>query len=431
MRVYLSSTFRDLVEERKAALDAIRRLGHQPVSMEDYGAASGPPVQKCVRDVEGCDLYVGVLGWCYGSLVPGDAEGRSFTHVEYDTAIAKGIPRLLYLSPEPEGWRDHLQDPAGSGIGALRDLVRSREMAATFRNADDLRYQVGTDLNRELGRGRGPHGVPRLLPYTCDRTRQLEELHFNLSGLEDDRRGWPLLCLVHGAERQGAVPFVECLEQKFMAEILGRPRDEVSVRSFPLLWPKEADPARFRRSLEFQLSKEICGRPGLPLHEVAAELSGPRMPVLLWTHLPSGPWSPGTRDGLVEFARFWLAWPKPLYAHPILVLALIERPPPSAGLAGLWQRWRAGTDPFADALAGMRALDPEARRILILPPLENVTFEDVVLWLQRREVEDVFGEVDLVPRVRALFDDARGMPMEILATRLNQVLEAAVDGGAP
>ena len=35
-KIYISYTYEDLKEERKAAAQAIRRLGHQEIGMEDY-----------------------------------------------------------------------------------------------------------------------------------------------------------------------------------------------------------------------------------------------------------------------------------------------------------------------------------------------------------------------------------------------------------
>src|SRR3954454_25256595 len=43
-RVYLSSTYQGLDEYRRAAREAIRRLDHEPVGMEDYSATEKPQI---------------------------------------------------------------------------------------------------------------------------------------------------------------------------------------------------------------------------------------------------------------------------------------------------------------------------------------------------------------------------------------------------
>ena len=58
VNVYVSSTSRDLEDHRAAVVKAILDLEHHPVAMENYGARSVPPVEKCLDDVRGCDVYV-------------------------------------------------------------------------------------------------------------------------------------------------------------------------------------------------------------------------------------------------------------------------------------------------------------------------------------------------------------------------------------
>jgi hypothetical protein len=66
MKVYLSSTFKDLEDHRRYADRAMRSLGLDVVAMEDYVARDERPVERCLADVEAADLYVGVFGFRYG-----------------------------------------------------------------------------------------------------------------------------------------------------------------------------------------------------------------------------------------------------------------------------------------------------------------------------------------------------------------------------
>lgn len=89
-RIYISSTYDDLKKEREAAAQAVRRLGHQPVCMENYVAAPQFPVDKCLHDVSRCDIYVGIFAWRYG-FVPAGYD-KSITRLEYETSKNAGIP---------------------------------------------------------------------------------------------------------------------------------------------------------------------------------------------------------------------------------------------------------------------------------------------------------------------------------------------------
>ena len=64
--VYVSSTYRDLKDYRDAVISALRRMNHHVVCMEEYGAADQRPLERCLRDVDQCDVYVGIFAWQYG-----------------------------------------------------------------------------------------------------------------------------------------------------------------------------------------------------------------------------------------------------------------------------------------------------------------------------------------------------------------------------
>jgi hypothetical protein len=57
-KIYISSTYVDLKEEREAAAQAVRRLGHQSIAMEDYVASDKCPVKKCLQVVRSCNVYM-------------------------------------------------------------------------------------------------------------------------------------------------------------------------------------------------------------------------------------------------------------------------------------------------------------------------------------------------------------------------------------
>ena len=64
--IYLSSTFEDLKDYRKAVFEALRKSGYTVVAMEDYVATDVRPVDQCLEDVENADIYVGVFAFRYG-----------------------------------------------------------------------------------------------------------------------------------------------------------------------------------------------------------------------------------------------------------------------------------------------------------------------------------------------------------------------------
>ncbi|HEX3233048.1 MAG TPA: DUF4062 domain-containing protein, partial [Gemmatimonadales bacterium] len=72
MKVYISSTYQDLIEHRAAVDRTLRRMGHDVIGMEQYVAEGSKPVDRCLADVRVADAYVIIVAWRYG-YVPGRA----------------------------------------------------------------------------------------------------------------------------------------------------------------------------------------------------------------------------------------------------------------------------------------------------------------------------------------------------------------------
>ena len=79
--VFLCSTYSDLVDERQGVLNAIRQLQLQHESMEYFGARPGQPIETCLAEVAHSNVLVVVVGYRYGSFVPG--KEISFSEAEY------------------------------------------------------------------------------------------------------------------------------------------------------------------------------------------------------------------------------------------------------------------------------------------------------------------------------------------------------------
>src|SRR5215470_20174521 len=82
----------------QAALDAVARAGMAAVDMRYFAAREGTPASYCRQRVRECEIYVAVVGFRYGSLVPGEAV--SYTEVEFEAATDAGLPRLVFLLAE-------------------------------------------------------------------------------------------------------------------------------------------------------------------------------------------------------------------------------------------------------------------------------------------------------------------------------------------
>jgi hypothetical protein len=87
---FVSSTFIDLVNYRKAIANEIIFKGHFVSGMEDF-TACGEDLEKYIkREIDQSDYYILVLGQRWGSHIPGD-ENISYTMMEYNYAKSKNM----------------------------------------------------------------------------------------------------------------------------------------------------------------------------------------------------------------------------------------------------------------------------------------------------------------------------------------------------
>src|SRR5882672_9192753 len=93
-RAMISSTALDLPEHRKHARDACERMSMLPLVMEQMPASSADALAVSREFVDKADFYLGILAFRYG-FVP-DGHDQSITELEYDRAVERKIPILLF-----------------------------------------------------------------------------------------------------------------------------------------------------------------------------------------------------------------------------------------------------------------------------------------------------------------------------------------------
>lgn len=135
IRVFVSSTLRELAAERAAARAAIERMRLAPVMFE-LGARPHPPRSLYRAYLDQSDVFVGIYGASYGWVAPG--EEVSGLEDEYNLA-PRGMPKLVYIKASQT--RDERLEQL---IGRIRDDDTVAYLS--FDTAAQLEEQIAQDL---------------------------------------------------------------------------------------------------------------------------------------------------------------------------------------------------------------------------------------------------------------------------------------------
>ncbi len=137
--VMISSTALDLPEHRGGVMDACLRQSMLPSMMEHLPADHAQILEKSLTLVRQADIYVGILGYRYGTVIP--SQGKSITELEYECAVSRGIPRLIFVMSEDHDVKPgHVETGAGAEqLQRFKQRLAAERIVAKFRSAEDLR----------------------------------------------------------------------------------------------------------------------------------------------------------------------------------------------------------------------------------------------------------------------------------------------------
>ena len=97
-QVFISSTYADLMEERRYVMQAVMEMNCIPAGMELFPAADEEQWEFIKKIIDECDYYLLVIAGRYGSIA---SDGISYTEKEYDYAVKKGIKVICLIHKNP------------------------------------------------------------------------------------------------------------------------------------------------------------------------------------------------------------------------------------------------------------------------------------------------------------------------------------------
>ncbi|MET3768229.1 putative ATPase [Marisediminicola sp. UYEF4] len=179
LRVFVSSTLKELAPERRAARVAVERLHLAPVMFE-LGARPHPPRDLYRAYLEQSDVFVGLYWEAYGWVAP--TETVSGLEDEYN--LATRLPKLIYIK-EPKGIRE-------PRLVELLDRIRNDDGASFkyFSTPQELRRLLEDDLATLLAErfdlSRRPLPPPERPPVTDTDTGAIPAPLTSLIGRDDE-----------------------------------------------------------------------------------------------------------------------------------------------------------------------------------------------------------------------------------------------------
>lgn len=149
--VFVSSTYEDMIPYRDAAQQVLTRLEQTVKGMEYFGSNPNEPLKVCLDAVKASDIYIAIIGMRYGSVE--EETGKSYTQLEYETAIKNKIPTLIYIigndCPVLPKYVD-IGEKADKLV-AFKDTLKKKHTVSFFKSPEDFSSKLTQDIVEELG----------------------------------------------------------------------------------------------------------------------------------------------------------------------------------------------------------------------------------------------------------------------------------------
>lgn len=186
-QVFISSTYSDLVEERKKILDVLFMADCIPAGMEAFVAVDTEQFEVIKKVIDLCDYYVLIIGKRYGSIHPDT--GVSYTEMEYDYAIEHSIPVLVFAideSVEIDQEKIETEEEKIVKLKKFRTKAMTNRLASIWKTTDDLTGKLAVSIMKAKAEIKRP-GWQRAVDFDeASLRREIMELKSKNEKLLDD-----------------------------------------------------------------------------------------------------------------------------------------------------------------------------------------------------------------------------------------------------
>jgi hypothetical protein len=149
-QIFVSSTYSDLQDERRAIIQTLLEMDCIPAGMELFPAADEEQFEFITRVIDDCDYYLLIIGGRYGST---DASGISYTEKEYDYARSRGMQVLSFIHEKPENiafGKSEVDQINRQKLAEFREKAKVGKLVKFWSDPRDLPRLVMTSLTRTI-----------------------------------------------------------------------------------------------------------------------------------------------------------------------------------------------------------------------------------------------------------------------------------------
>lgn len=148
-QVFISSTYSDLIDERRRILDILLMADCIPAGMEAFVATDVEQFEVIKKVIDLCDYYVLIIGKRYGSVNP--STGLSYTEMEYEYAKQQQIPVLVFAIDEAvELPSDKIETDSNKveALNRFRQNAMTNRLVSLWKTPEELTAALAISIMR-------------------------------------------------------------------------------------------------------------------------------------------------------------------------------------------------------------------------------------------------------------------------------------------
>ena len=169
LKVFISSTYTDLIPFRETVWKELDNLQIEILGMEKFGARKSAPLSTCLEEVSNSDIFIGIIGFRYGSV--DKKTKKSFSQLEYEKAVELDKEILIYLMDDNALVNAKNVDTGinSNRLKKFKKVLKINHTIDSFQDPNELASKIHVRLNALLPKLVGLKDRPKALNCTVTR----------------------------------------------------------------------------------------------------------------------------------------------------------------------------------------------------------------------------------------------------------------------